>query len=879
MKRYNFIFLTLVSAASILLSTECTYNKKNDTLKISPSSLKFSAVDDTEKILKVLTNVSDWIFETSDEWYHVQRGVDKLIVTVDEYTETTGSRLGTIIVMAGESLRKTAKIIQYGIDYIEEDPPVDEDDRQIDSTRLKEIIYPPLTAREGLGLTLPMLPAEHPRLFFRKSDLSAIKAKVEHPLLDKCWNSVNQNARYATDGKLIQGVIHNVDMHVVNAIEARAFMYALSGDREMGNEAVDFIFNLHNTLIINPKKGDVCRDIGRIILATAVVYDWCYDLISPVEKKSLIAIMESLAADMEIKWPQLVQGSVVGHGTEAQLLRDLLSCGIAVYNEKPEIYRRAAGRIFAELIPVQNFGYQSGHHHQGSSYGPYRFQWEMYPTLLFDRMGISDLNRPLQGEMPFYWMYIRRPDGQLLRDGDVYGEAGNAFGRYWTFSDLVYVASYYQNPLLMGEAIRQGGIGQTPLYDLLLIDPNVSADTNLSSLPLTRYFPSPFGGMVARTGWDTGISLTSSTVVAEMKISERFFGSHQQLDAGSFQIYYKGPLSVNSGIYEGTEGAWGSSHFRNYYIRTIAHNGMLVYNFGENFRFGGSNVSNDGGQRIPNDPRDLTALMATSNKFGDVLAYDYGPNSVTPEYSYLKGDISAAYTNKVTTHKRAFVFLNLDGEHSGSPVPAALIVHDYVVSSNAGYKKTWLLHCVQEPTFNGNVTTIVRNQKGYNGKLANTTLLPLNVSLTKVGGAGNEFSVGGINYPQSMSSSNNSWDGAIWRVELSPVTASQTDVFLNVMQVTDADNNTLLPVEAIETTQMTGAKIGDRIVLFSKNSTLINTPVNLIISGSGTFKVLITDLEKGNWEITGYQSPRTVRNDNNLVYFEVATGNYVITKK
>ena len=303
---------------------------------------------------------------------------------------------------------------------------------------------------------------------------------------------------------------------------------------------------------------------------------------------------------------------------------------------------------------------------------------------------------------------------------------------------------------------------------------------------------------------------------------------------------------------------------------------MLVYNPNESFKISGSVVSNDGGQRIAAlGPANLTSLMSTTQKFGDVLANDFGPSALTPEYSYLKGDITAAYTDKVKNHQRAFVFLNTNN----STVPAVLIVHDYVVSSNATFKKTWLLHCVQEPTFNGNVTTLVRNEKGYNGKLVNTTLLPLssNTRLTKIGGAGNEFTVGGVNYPQSISNSNNSWDGAIWRVELSPVTASQTDVFLNVMQVTDADNNTLLPVESVETTRMTGAMIGDRMVLFSKNGSLENLPINLKINGS--VKVLITDLEKGNWEVTGPQSTCILKNENNLIYFQATEGNYMITKK
>ena len=749
--------------------------------------------------------------------------------------------------------------------------------RRIDPARLKEIEYPLLTDREGKDLTIPMPPDEHPRLFFRKSDFSAIKMKTTHPLLASSWERINQSAIFATDGKLEQGVIHNFNQRVIDAIEARAFLFALTGDQKMGDEAIDLIFNLNNTLIIDHQKGDVCREIGRVVLATAVVYDWCYELITPAEKKSLIAIMESLAADMEVEWPRLVQASVTGHGVEAQLARDILSFGIATWNEKPEIYRRAAGRIFAEIIPAQNFTYLSGYHHQGSAYGPSRFVWEVYTTLIFDRMGHSGITSKLQGQMPYYWMYTRRPDGKLFLDGDDWVDR-NPSGYYWNFPDLAYLASYYHDPILMGEAVRQGGIGRAPLYDLLLVDPGVAADFGVARLPLTRYFPYPFGGMVARTGWENGS--TSGTVVAEMKIVERQYNNHQHLDAGAFQIYYKGPLAVETGIYQGVEGAYNSSHFLNYYQRTIAHNCMLVYNPDEKFVRSRWDISNDGGQRWPrngNEPATIETVMSEEHKTGEVLAHHFGPDPQKPAYSYLKGDITRAYTDKVKNYQRAFVFLNLDNDQ----VPAAMIVYDYIVAANKDFKKTWLLHCLQEPVFNGNVCTVNCNEKGYHGKLVNTVLLPApqNTVLAKVGGAGNEFSVGGINYPQRLRSENNSNDGALWRIELSPKTPSETDVFLNVMQVTDAGNTQLLPVEKIETETMTGVQIGDRIVLFAKNGNSESRPVSLSIKGSGTFNVLITDLEKGNWEITGPKALGFVRNDHHLVYFQATAGDYVITKK
>ena len=751
--------------------------------------------------------------------------------------------------------------------------------RQIDPVRLKEIVYPPLTAREGKDLSLPIPPAEHPRLFFRKTDLAPIKIKANHPLLKGCWESVVESANFATDGKLEQCVAHNYNLKIIDAIEAKAFMYAITGDSAMGIAAVNCIFNMHNTIILDPEKDSywLSYEKARTILATSVVYDWCYDLIVPAEKKTLIAIMESLATELEIKWPQF-QSSVTGHGVEAQVARDMLSCGIAVYDEKPEIYRRVAGRILAEFIPAQNFTYQSGHHHQGSSYGPSRYRWEMYTTLIFDRMGYPNVTNKFQGKIPYRWIYTRRPDGHLFRDGDCWDIADrNIFGWTLPFHNLAYVASYYQDPLLMGEAIRQGEIGNDPLYDLLLIEPSVPADYHLAALPLTKYFPYPFGGMTARTGWDKGS--TSNTVVADMKIVAHQFNNHQHLDAGSFQLYYKGPLAVVSGLYEGVKGGYGSDHFINYFQRTIAHNCMLVYNPDEIFTWHRRPVANDGGQRWPEgaaEPGTIEVVMSEEYKSGEIMAYDFGPDPVKPEYSYLKGDITRAYTGKVKNHQRTFVFLNLNN----SQVPAALIVYDYVVSSNEDFKKTWLLHCVQEPVFNGNVCTVVCTEKGYNGKLVNTVLLPApqNILLAKTGGPGNEFNVNGTNYPNWLSLDNGSPKGTVWRIELSPKTPSETDVFLNVMQVTDAGNTQLLPVEKMETETMTGVQIGDRIVLFAKNGQLVDHPIRLNIKGIGTFKVLITDLESGNWEVAGPKSPGMIESENNLIYFQATTGNYIISK-
>jgi len=748
----------------------------------------------------------------------------------------------------------------------------------IDTSIVFNIIYPPLTEREGKSLDIPFPPNEHPRLFFRAKDIPALKEKKTNPHMPDCWKRIVDNAALQTDGKLQQdGKKHNMNNKIIDAIEARAFMYAFQKNLKAGKEAFEALQNYNKTLLIDYEKADVCRDIGRVILTNAIVYDWCFDLISNLQKKELICQMENLGKQLEIKWPKLAQGSIVGHGTEAQLARDMLSCGVAVYDEKPEIYNLAAGRIFAEFLPARKFFYAASYHHQGSSYGSYRFQWDLWITMIYDKMGYPEIFGKDQGKVPYRWIYSRRPDGQFFRDGDDFNELYIPFGKTWTITGAAVSGSYFNDPVVMNEAIAENQIGHNGLFDFLFVDPLVPVKTGSS--PLTRYFPAPLGLMAARTGW--GNEISSNTVVAEMKIGVYNFANHQHLDAGNFQIYYKGPLAVNSGIYQGKTGGYGSDHFVNYYQRSIACNTMLIRDPDEKFNWHGRELANDGGQQFPNgasEPVNMLELLSKDYKTGQVLSHASGPDSVKPEYSYLKGELVEAYSDKVNSFRRSFVFLNLDNPD----VPAALIVFDRVNSTNKNFKKTWLLHCIEEPNITENVTTVARLGKGYHGKLVNTTLFPVagNLVIQKIGGAGNEYSVNGKNFPQYTFNENNSADGAIWRLEVSPKDAANIDLFLNVMQVMDADeNNKSLVVEKIETEKYAGVKISDRIILFSKDGEISNQSISLKISGDKTYKVVITDVQHGNWKVEGLKDTVCqVRDGQNLLSFSAPEGNYKIIR-
>ncbi|MDA3865316.1 MAG: hypothetical protein PF489_01050 [Salinivirgaceae bacterium] len=161
-------------------------------------------------------------------------------------------------------------------------------------------------------MEIPIPPKEHPRLYFRKGDIPTLKAKMTHPLLKESWSRIAKSAEMVTDGKLYKVVGKtNMNLEVMNAIESKALQYALTNNRVLGQEAISAVINFLKTIDFDYTKQDVCRDIGRSIVAGSMVYDWCYDLTTAADKKYLIGRMETLATKLEVEWPHLIQSSII----------------------------------------------------------------------------------------------------------------------------------------------------------------------------------------------------------------------------------------------------------------------------------------------------------------------------------------------------------------------------------------------------------------------------------------------------------------------------------------------------------------------------------------------------------------------------------------
>ncbi|MEE1223659.1 MAG: discoidin domain-containing protein [Clostridia bacterium] len=718
----------------------------------------------------------------------------------------------------------------------------------------------------------------HPRLYLTKDYIPKLVENRNAPEHAKAWKTLDEWVELYIDTKLPENSAGNYSENLLMRIQARALKYVMDdSNKDLADETIRLAKDYLSTVTFS-NGGDVTREKGATVTMGAIVYDWCYDRMTDADKEYFIKRFKELATSMEVGWPPSNLSSVTSHAGEAEITRDLLGAGVACYDEDPEIYNLAGGRFFSEMRESREIYYGAGAHPEGTSYGQYRFQWEAYAALIFDRMGIPNIYGENMPKVVYKWIYAKRPDGFNLKEGDdpTFSAAGYHYYMSMGGTGAMIAGSLYKDPYVRGAFLKPyalGGYASNPFWTVLIDDPSVGTKEP-DDLPLTYFSSWPLTSMTARTSWQTGIE--SPAVLANITMKAINTGDHMHRDAGSFQIYYKGALAIDSGEYQGQNGGYGMPHDKNYNKRSIAHNVITVYDPEEVDTVVGG--LNDGGQRFPKKGggfmRTLDELMDPEAILTEELAHGSGPNEKTPEYSYLKGDLTKAYTDKITDYKRSFVFLNLDDED----YPAAVVVFDKVDSKNKDFKKSWLLHSIEEPAVEGDTTTIARTEYGFNGKLVNRTLLPeaSNLVIEKIGGEGKEAWVDGQNLPNPASATGT--EQGSWRIEASPKTAAESDLFLNAMYVTDNDAEAgLLNTEKIETEDYVGVTVKDRAVLFAKTAQPSDNDITISCDKETTF--LITDVKEGVWSISGNGSTVYAEStkDENSLYFRVQPGEYVVS--
>lgn len=671
-------------------------------------------------------------------------------------------------------------------------------------------------------------PASRPRLWVNRQSLPQVRANLDQGENAPLWAQVKRRAAKPFAFKVRPGTEVGYNAALETAAVAKAFVYLMSGDKDRGREAVTLVHD-YLAAVQFDNLLDITREIGRAIYSGALVYDWCYDLMTPEQRDSIRQSLMRLADDMEIGWPPFLQTILNGHGNEAQLNRDLLSMAIAIYDEDPVPYRYCAYRILEELVPMRKFEYQSPRHNQGVSYGPYRFGWDMHAALLMRRMSGTPVFDPNLGDVYKFWLTMRLPTGQMLRDGDGFSDSRQV--NFGLTPLLVY--AYTGDRIVKGDFLRQNGLAGDPIPILLLNDPDLAPEPSLASLPSTLDFGPILGSMVARTGWSLGPN--PADVVVEMKGGGYHFGNHQHSDAGSFQVYYRGLQAVDLGQYH----FYGTPYDMGFCKRSVSHSMMLAVDPDE--RFPGT-AANDGGTRFvrscPTTPQQATGDPMFAN--GRRISSSFGPSPLRPAFSYFCVDLKSAYSDKIREYRRTFCFLNLDNEQT----PAALIVLDNMTTARPEFKKYWQVNTLNPPEKTADGVVLRNSALGLSGRVRVRMLRPKaderDVEILSGAAAytvfGQQFTPPDPAKPEANGH----------RVLFSPKTARTGDVFLTAMTMSD-DKTPELPVSLAETPTMFVLTLADRVVVLSKTGALIEDSFSVSVPVGRAYQVLLAGLAPGNW--------------------------------
>ncbi len=780
-------------------------------------------------------------------------------------------------------------------------------------------------AQQGRSFELPKVApkaGQHPRMLFTSEDIPGILAAIDNAENDTAVKQFLTRAAGSTDGKLTPtdpnggsaSGNYNYNGNVLGIIEAKALYYALYKDSTdekhadalmRGYQAIYAMKNYLLTLDVQWTFTDHCRMYGHTMFVTSLVYDWCYDLLSESDKEQFMFGVENLLCDgnanapdkgthhglkMEMGFPpqtSIRQTPITGHGAEDQLLRDYTSFAIAIYDEKPDWWNYIGGVLYEEYVPVRNYFYEGHYYPDGSSgYNSYRFFADIWNAWLFKGMGVElPYNEENMRQTIHALFSVETYNGAAFPSGDGTSNASVSgtpslialVGSY-LFDDEVLRAQFkhFSNNYTKGFGYNQSSI--TAAEFLILSGTGVKAAANRQAEAKRLTYSAGFQQqIVSRTGFG------SNAAIVLLQGAQRLPGGHTHQNAGNFQIYYKGMLTLDDGVYD----IYGSDHHYYYHMSTTAHNGILVYN--PALKSSSKSFYNGGQKRDLGVPYDYEEWLASDRfLFGKRIGVQYDSEK-SPSYVYFANDLTLAYdTSTVDYMERSFMTV-----YTGdSKVPMILFVYDNIQADSATFQKTFLLQCAKAPTISGNTVTIDNGQ----GKLVLTSLKGADTikaygrtskNGVPTGGNGSErfwLSGPGVNLPSkgNVNGQNND-NNALWgHVEIQPKTGNKIDRLMNVLYVTDSGYTVSTKPALIESADVLGAAFLGKVAVFVNDPSKAASVISFTSVGNSNMTYYVGGLNEGTWNVkigSTDLGDMTVTRDGHMLTFAGAVGTVTLTPK
>lgn len=622
----------------------------------------------------------------------------------------------------------------------------------------------------------------HPRLFFRDTDLPAIRARIAGEYRAE-WERWMKHLEAEVLSQPPAAFAKHPHLKVWGNARGVLLAALLTGETRY----LDWAREWFKTLVAAGPVGNDTQFRGRL-QCLALAYDWLYPLLTPEERRALEG---AVLAHVDRAW-YFADGATNYIGGHSRWGNFTLAAGLlALATERPELREKllVLRRHWVDgYFPAQGWIAQDGGYHMGWAYSAAYLTGSIHLT--WSTATNECVLFPWQAKLPLFWLYGRQGDGTYPNTGDAYTITDDLNAYH---PDLLAIAGgIFKDPYAAG-AWRDRP-DRDRLADILYGDKRVmprAPDDSAASLELARHFRNS-GVVVARDRWD------KETTLLQFRSTPFFSTNHLHRDANSFTLHYRGDLALDSGLYDESPrgGGYGGVHWRNYFTRTIAHNAIVVFDPAQEMRVIDEPASNDGGQVFRRDPETLHDIQPGGHAHLDgVTRYEH-----TAGYTYMAGDATKAYDPaRVRLAQREVVYLRETARDR--PV---VVVFDRVESAKPAFVKRFLLHTVNRPTVDGDQAVT----EHHGGRLTSVTLLPEAAKLELVGGPGKEAWVNGKNYPWDPTSSRlRGRDLGQWRLEVSPARPDLRDYFLHVLYVDAADAPPVKADDARLTKTASGATV------------------------------------------------------------------------
>ena len=786
---------------------------------------------------------------------------------------------------------------------------------------------------------LPELREDHPRLLVTKETIPTIRKALEEDTPTNKRFFALLDTEPANDGALGAAKkytaredypgVHNYDDELLELIQIKALGYLVDGHELYGRQAIYYMKQFLRTLDIQYISSCQERQYGNAAFTAALVYDWCYDLLSPADKKQLIAGVENKTLKgycgdpsqfssethkrkMTVDFPPVEYNAIAGSGAEREILRDFLSAAIAFYGDmdgdNKSWWNYVGQLVYSDLIPVRNYYFKSGISHQGTGVYIYgRHLADMYSAWMLQTATGTQPYENLDSTIRSFLGYECSPE-DLFSDGD----GTLATKKISKLKTMAYISAYLfadepmlaqARDMLPNNAFKNDSIELTSAMYVALTGMSdiTPAEDKYEGMELIQYNGSPVGQYLVHQAWDDP---NSANVF--MKIKERNAGGHEHLDSGTFMIYYKGMLTADSGVYNQST----SDHTKYYHQATVSHNGLLIFDPSKQ----NSNSSDktvkyySGGQKKPSVLEDrYDDLLSNDYLMAKVIGRGHGyydSAKTQPKYAYIGGNLTNAYDPTTVDFVGRRMLTVYTGDED---VPMVFFVFDTITADSTKSEKKFLLHTYNRPTADHDKKTVTTTNG--DGKLV-LTCLTNETKITGVGGRTNgedgsysstlskNYSVNGAQIPTS-----NNYDDGMWgRIEISSTNGQKSATFLNSLYVTDKTNSksyetkpiTNVSKNVVSTGDVQGGVFNGSVVAVFANKELgsssdflcstaqtLTKSISFTTSGNGTMTYYVDGLAGGDreWRVTvNGQYVDYVKSSNGILTFEAPAGEVVLKK-